>query len=203
MKSKILIIFLLVIMFLSACTKPHSNTSSPSVPSEKKRTIIEETEYYKVAYVNLMYEYYIYDKEHNVVRSETSMNRQPHLSMVSDDTVKFTLQVGTGIGTQWGYFYNVTNNVFSPVYNSIYDQTNDKVAYGGVNKVIVSDIYDKEKYYYEIKEFKEPLSKTVQPIFCAEFIDDGNKLKVSYLSGDCYTALDQIFELKDNQGTVL
>lgn len=196
MKYKTLIILLLVIFFLSSCSRPQSNIYSAPIISAEKGKIIEETEFYKVTYLNSMYEYYIYDKNHNIVKSEVSLNKKPHLTMVYKDIVKFTMQAGTGIGTQWGYFYDVTNNVFSPIYNSIYDQTNDKVAYGGLNKVIVSNIFDKEKYYREIEDFKEPLSKTVQPIFNAEFFDDGNKLKVSYLSGDCYTELEEIFELK-------
>lgn len=196
MKIKTLVFLLIALIFLSGCSQLTSNTSSTVATDVKEHSVIDETAHYKIIYSNSTYSYYIYDKNHNVVKAEELLNKKPELTMVNENIVKFTMQAGTGIGTQWGYFYDAANDVFSPIYYSIYAQTNDKVAYGGVNKVIVSDIFDKENYYCEITEFKEPLSKTVQPIFGAEFIDEGNKLKVSYLSGDSYVEADEVFDLE-------
>jgi len=156
---------------------------------------IEETEYFKIIRADFLYYCYIYDGNHNKVKSEGPFNKQPHILMVNDHLLRFTLQAGTGIGTQWGYFYDIKENFISQVLQSIYDQCDDKVAYGNVKKVIVSSIFNKTKYYYEISTFKEPLSEVAEPITNVEFVDDGARVKVSYLTGADFQEVTETIDL--------
>ena len=157
--------------------------------------IIEETKYYKILYLNSMFYYYIFDESHDVVKSDGPLIKQPRISMVNKHLVKFTLQTGTGLGTQWGYYYDTQTDIISQVFNSIYDQLNDKVAYGGSKKVIIRDIFSNTKYYQEIINFKYPLSEMAEPIKSVKFIDNANKIEVSYFTGTDYQEAKEVFDL--------
>jgi len=85
--------------------------------------------------------------------------------------------------------------MLSSIFQCIFDQCNGKVAYGGVNKVIVRDIFDETKYFFEISSFKEPFSNVVEPITNVEFTDGGASVKVSYLTGVNYQEISENFDL--------
>lgn len=171
------------------------NSSFFSVDNIKNAEIIDENEYYKVVKVNFLFYYNIFDENHRIVKSGGPLSRQPHILMVNDDLLRFTLQAGTGRSTQWGYYYDTKKNMFSNDFYFIFDQYNGKVAYGEENKVIVRDIFDETKYLLEITSFKEPFSNAVEPITNVEFIDDGLSVKVTYLTGDNYQEISECFDL--------
>ena len=146
--------------------------------------------------MDFYYYYFIYDKNQNVVKSDGPLNRSPHLSMIDEHTVKFTLQAGTGLSTQWGFYYDVEQDMFSDTFYSIFDQLDGRMAYREKDRIIVRDIFDKEKYYYEIDLFSNPLSKAAEPFVSVEFINGEDSIEVTYLSGDGYKKVTQIFELE-------
>ncbi len=205
-RTKFFICILLLYLFpLVACSPSSKDISSTrNLPSSdslyiseniKNSETINETEYYKVIYSDFMYYYYIFDENHDVVMSEGPLNKQPDISTVNDNLIKITLQAGTGIGTQWGFFYDIKADVFSRRFQCIYDQWNGKVAYGDLEKVIVRDIFDKTLYYQEISSFKEPFSKVAEPITNARFVNDGTGIEVSYLTGTDYKEVVEMIEL--------
>ena len=217
-KQKVFICILLsILLMLSACSHSSdpSDTSSSRIISDaslggdissdnssffsvddiKNAEIIEENEHYKVVYWDFMYYYNIFDENHRIVKSDGPLSRKPNILMVSDHLVRFTLQAGTGIGTQWGYYYDTKMDMLSSIFQCIFDQCNGKVAYGGVNKVIVRDIFDETKYFFEISSFKESFSNVVEPITNVEFTDSGASVKVSYLTGVNYQEISENFDL--------
>ena len=206
-KQKIAVCIVSFLLFILAACSPSTVKGDPSSAVESNGhnqsaytseveddETIDETEYYKIVRSGFMYYYYIFDENHDVVKSDGPLNRQPKISIVDDHLMRFTLQAGTGLGTQWGYFYDIEKNLFSNVFHSIHDQREGKVVYG-IEKVMVSDIFDKAKYYREISSFKEPFSEVVEPIIMAEFIDDGRGVKVTYFTGADYLEVTEVVDL--------
>lgn len=60
---------------------------------------IEEERFYKIIFSDNRYCYWIYDKNHNIVKSGEPLIKKPYISMVNEYLVRVTLQSGTGIGT--------------------------------------------------------------------------------------------------------
>lgn len=160
----------------------------------KNAKITEETDYYQVVYSDYLYYYCIFNSEHQVVKYDGPLNKEPHLSVVNN-MVKFTLQAGTGIGTQWGYYYDIHKGIFSEVFKSIYDENQDLVVYSDVNKVIIRNIFDKKIYYKEISEFEKTFSNVAKPIIDIKFINDGKSIKITYLTGSDYQKFTEVIDL--------
>ena len=116
------------------------------------------------------------------------------MSLVNN-TVKFTLQAGTGRGTQWGYYYDINKGIFSEIFGSIFDENNELVACSDVDKVIISNIFDKNLYYKEVSKFEKTLSEVAEPIIDVKFINDGKSIKITYLTGPVYQKLTEIINL--------
>lgn len=161
--------------------------------------ITDENEYYKVLYHDFMYYYYIFDENHEIIKSDGPLNKHPHISMINDDILKFTLQSGTGLATQWGFYYDTKKDIFSQNFTSIYTEYNEKIAYCEKNKIIIRDAFDKTNCYQEIASFSSPLSAAAEPITNIEFLDDGTFVKISYLAGDDYREVSDIFSCSDDK----
>lgn len=99
------------------------------------------------------------------------------------------------IATQWGYFYDIKQNEFSQIFHSIYDESDRKVAYGALDKVVVTDIYDDKVYYKEFSKFNTPLSTVAMPIISAKFNEDGKSIIVQYLTGANCEVVTETLEL--------
>jgi hypothetical protein len=168
-----------------------------SADNIKNAEIVEEREYYKIINVKSMYYYYIFDENHDVAKTGGPFNKRPSI-LELDNHIKFILQAGTGIGTQWGFYYDIKKDAFSRIYQCIYDQYDGKVAYGDVNKVILRDIFDKTIYYQEISNFKEAFSEVAEPVTNVKFVDDGTSVEVSYLTGSNYQEITESFKLVMN-----
>lgn len=192
------VLCMLVTLILSSlsCSKPFESSGKATEQESPRPTAVNEVppddrtvyedKYYRVYVENSEYYYCIYDETGEVVDSGSTSSRLPHISLIDDHTVKFTLQTGTGLGTQWGYYYNAERDVRSRIFMCIYDEYGGKTVYGDVERIIVRDIFDKTKYYREISSFKNPLSDSVEPIINANFINNGRSVKVIYLTGKDY-----------------
>ena len=167
-------------------------TEASSSETEHVETI-EESSYFQVIRSDSMYYCYIYDENQEAVRVEGPFPRQPRVIMVNSHLVKFTMAAGTNV--HWGFFYDTKMDVFSKKFESIFDQSNGKVAYGKGEKVIIRDIFDKSKFYMEISSFKYDFSPSVIPITHVEFINDGDSVKVTYLTGPDYEQVSEVFAL--------
>lgn len=193
MKNKVLLIFFVsfIVIGVGAAIFFLSKLSI----SETEEVIVEETEYFRITHYDFQYYYSICDKKHRIIKTEGPFVKKPDITLTEDELLQITIQAGTGIGTQWGYFYDINKNKFSAIFQSIYDENNKKVAYGSLNKVIVADIFDDNKYYQEFSSFEKPFSSVAVPIIGAEFAEDGNSLEVTYLSGGSYEVITEIKEL--------
>ncbi len=201
----LLLVFLLV--FTVSCTQqdvqpsdtqPSSTQTTTTQAGNGEIDVIESTQYYRLVQetATLMYQYEIFDKDSNVVKTET-LSREPEICLLDNSLVKVTVQAGTGLSTQRGYFYDTQSNTFSETFYCIYDQADGKVAYGEAEKVVVADIFNPDNYYWELSNFKEGLADTVaEPIIRAEFLEGGNKLKVVYLAGPDHIETEEVFDLQ-------
>lgn len=188
------ILILCITVFIFLCRKNEETNYYDIIENLKNTKITEETDYYQVVYSDYLYYYCIFNSEHQVVKYDGPLNKKPHLSVVNN-MVKFTLQAGTGIGTQWGYYYDINKGIFSEVFSSIYDENKELVVYSDVNKVIIRNIFDKKIYYKEISEFEKTLSNVAEPIIDVKFINDGKSIKITYLSGSDYQKFTEVIDL--------
>lgn len=209
MKRIFVCVVLLTVIILSACTSSkvmqdtsidtHSDTASDSVVLPENAELVEEDEYYKLYRSNFNFYYYIYDENHNIAKFDGPINREPHIEMADEYLVRFTLQTGTGLETQWGYYYDVKAGRFSETFYCIYDQSDGKVLYQGeLGKVTVRDIFDDSKYHKAFSSFENPLADNVVNAICdAKFVNEGKSISVTYYTGSDYEVVTDVIELSD------
>lgn len=159
--------------------------------------VIDKGKYYKIILSGENSYYIIYDYGGNIKKYDGPFkNSIPHINMINDDLLKFTMQSGTGIATQWGFYYNIKEDRLSENFQSIYDENNGRVVFReSFEKIVVSDIFDKTLYYKEFASYKYPLSSVADPIISVHFIDDGTKFEVNYLTGDENSIVKEVFTL--------
>lgn len=166
--------------------------------STEDEEVLENTTYYQISISNSQYYCTFFDKSHQVVRVDGPYSKIPKVSVVNDSNpilLRLTIQTGTGIGTQYGYFYLVDEMKFSETFQSILDQSENLVAYIDKEKVVVRDIFDKTKYDKEISDFRDPFSNVAQPITNASFSEDSKTITVTYLTGENFREVSETFEI--------
>lgn len=109
---------------------------------------------------------------------------EPTIMAINDDTL---LRI-CGRGDWHTYkFMNVTTGMVSEEFDDASAWTSKLVVYavleGGVNKIVIRDIYDKEEYYKEIERDFSPMAIPHHIIKKAEFLDN-TKLALQYYCGD-------------------
>ena len=156
--------------------------------------VIEENQFYKLACEYNEYYCYFYDSECNVVKTEGPLIKCPKVTFVNENYIKLTVQAGTGLSTQYGYYYDTQQAKFSEVFYWILAESNNQVAYAMADKVVVQDIFDKNNYYKEISIFEYPLAPAIEPIIKAEFIEN-HSILITYLTGDIFEEITELFEL--------
>ena len=157
--------------------------------------IVEESDYHQIIRSDLVYYCYFYNNDHEVIKEEGPLGKLPTVTIVGENLLRFTLQAGTGISTRRGYYYDTANMVFSEVFTGIFDECNGKVACVGMNKVVVSDIFDRSKYLKEFSNFTFPFSPSATPITNIEFSEDCSSIKITYLTGEDYQEVTETFSL--------
>ncbi|MBR5323077.1 MAG: hypothetical protein IKU48_05990 [Clostridia bacterium] len=156
--------------------------------------VIEETHFYKLTCENNEYYCYFYDSERNIVKNEGPLIKCPKVTFVNENYIKLTVQAGTGLSTQYGYYYDTQQAKFSEVFYWILAESNNQVAYAMADKVVIQDIFDKNNYYKEISIFEYPLAIAIEPIVKAEFIENHSVL-ITYLTGNNFEEITELFEL--------
>ena len=196
---KILLIILISVFSLicfSSCKSILKNTQTDFVNrSSSNMEIYEESKYYKIVRENENIYCHFYNNNSKEVRIEGPLNKLPKVITFDNGLLRFTLQAGTGIGTQWGFFYDTNHDVFSDTFHCIHDQNENKLVFVESNKVIVRDIFDETKYYKEFIIDSDSFSKVAEPIINITFVQNGNAIEVTCLSGDDYKEITEIFTL--------
>lgn len=204
--KKIILILCMIFLFVGCSDNNDYGTilseemteSLTTETSGKRYDIIVEEQYYRVKRSNGAYSYEILDGDGNIIRTDGSYTKEPHISMLNDSVVKVSYQAGTGLSTRWIFYYDTVNDEFSPEYYSVLGEFNGNVVYISSSSVIISDIFDKTKYYKEINKFKHPLAETVDPFISAEIDDMGDLIKITYLTGNDFEEATEYFDISDN-----
>lgn len=204
MKAKLryVIAYILLALMLFGCSKKNNATivnndavSNQESINSKYENVVEPKEYYRIIQKDSLFYARFYDDYGTLIKEEGPLAKMPTVTVVGANLIKFTVQAGTGVATQWGYYYDTENLVFSDVFEGIFDESENKVACVGLNKVIVSNIFDSSKYYKEFSEFSYPFSQVATPITNIEFSQDCKSIKVSYLTGEDYEEVTEVFYL--------
>ena len=199
-RNLITIVTFASVLLLTACSNPEDD---PIYMTQERYqaytniedcTVVEENDNYKIVSAGYLYYYYILD-DGEIVKTEGPMTKQPTITMPEETLVKVVIQGGTGIGTQYGYYYDTVHNIFSQIIPCIRDENKERVVYTESSKVIVKDIFDDQGYYFEISDFSNPFSPVVTPIINAELATDNSSVTVSYLTGDKYDEVAETFIL--------
>lgn len=120
---------------------------------------------------------------------------EPEIGIIYDDT--FLVRRGKGDWHSYT-FINVVTGLVSEEFDDISAWNHEKVVYGtyenGIIKIIVRDIYDKEKYYLEILRDYAPVAVPHHVILNAEFINDA-QLMLEYYVGENMEDVSEIINL--------
>lgn len=162
-----------------------------SLTKENDRQYIERSDYYAIYRTNDMFFCSFYDKDGNTVKTDGPFIRQPHIKTVYDKLLRVTWQSGTGMGTQFAYYFDIEQSRFSELFRSVFDEYCDNVVYCTDEKVIVQNIFNKDDFYLEITEFEKPFSAVAFPFENICFTDRGKKLSITYYSGDDYKTVTE------------
>ena len=106
----------------------------------------------------------------------------------------FTWNAGASAATRYALFLNTSTRELSAPFTYVLDHSDALVVIGSSDGITVRGIFD-ESEEIVIDTFSNELSKTVEPFVSAELSADGNRLTVTYLSGDDYTEVEETFDL--------
>lgn len=159
-------------------------------------TVLEKTPYYEIIQNDKLFFCYFYDGSHTVVKEEGPIAKPLKVLKVEEGVFRLTAYAGTGVGTQWGYYYDAESGTFSRVFHCIYDQSNGLVACADAEKVIVQSIFDADGFYMEIDNFGREFSKTIEPFAEIKFLNSGNSISITYRSGADFQEINEVFPLR-------
>lgn len=180
-------------------SQPNEMTGASTTEAEgNEYEIVDEEQCYRVKRSDGAYYYEILNSKQSIVRSDGPYPKEPDISMLNESTVKVSYQSGTGLSTRWTFYYDTVNGECSPEYYGVFGESNSNVVYTDGSSIIISDIFDKTKYYKEISKFRFPLAETVEPFTSAEIDDSGSMIKVTYLTGDDFEEVTEYFDIVDN-----
>lgn len=133
----------------------------------------------------------LFDNNKKVV-DEFTVPKEPHVNKLENDVIQFIISYGSPFYTT--YFYDTKANLISQVYDTPVLVEKGKIVMVENNKLIVSDIFNKDLYY---KEVKRNFSQTVPPssaIVSAKFVNS-NELQIDYYVGEDFTEKSEIIDL--------
>lgn len=161
--------------------------------------LLESQKYCHVAPTKTLglYEYVIYDKNGNTLKSDTS-NKTPYL-FYDNGIVHFWMQTGTGTLTRWATFYDVERGLISPEYYGQTDYFGDMVSATDHSQVVIYEMFTGMEIC-RFTEFEKPLSDAMENIRSAYFSKDGSKIIVEYLTADDEIATES-FDINGNKST--
>ncbi len=140
---------------------------------------------------------YFYDHNNQLIRTEGPLAKLPKINLVNEQIIHYSVQAGTGIGTQWGYFYDGKIGAFSDVYSCILDYTDHLVAYADGHTIIVCDIFNPANKLANITDFRYAFSDVAFPFIGAAFSETDSTIEITYLYGENFHKITEVFRLKE------
>lgn len=121
--------------------------------------------------------------------------KEPIVKVIYNDT----FMVIRGQGDWHGYtFINIETSLVSEEFDDINAWNHEKVVYSvyenDVIKIVIQDIYDKEKYYKEVLRNYAPEAIPYRIILDAKFIND-SQVKLKYYRGEEWEVVSEIIDL--------
>ncbi|WP_167956844.1 hypothetical protein [Anaerosporobacter faecicola] len=173
-----------------------SSDNSPGVvanPLLSKNEISVLGKYYNLSYDKKTNEYILYLMDDNgATVKKISHPKIPCVYLRNRSLLQIIYYYGGWYYTT--YFYDIDKNIVSQEYNLLVLVTEDKVIYIENRKMIIRDIFDKAKYYKEIKRNFTRTAEPTEAIYKIEFISD-HELELHYFSGDNYHRIKEIIDL--------
>lgn len=173
--------------------QPTNSGNESGIQVDKPDTQTKPIEdYYKVIKSDdKSYTIILYDKNKNVVHQETVV-KEPYISLEDEKVIRITNSLGSPLN--YTYFYDVVSSKISPVYENALLVEKDKVVFMKDNVLIVSDIFNKDLFY---KEIRRNFSQTAVPssaIVSVKFVEP-TKLQLNYLEGKNFVEKSEIIDL--------
>ena len=180
-----------MLLFLSACAAPTVDLPEQLV---NPRIVAEDTYYRLYQDENQIYFYAIFDKDGNIAKSEL-FPREPHIEVHDNTLISISMQAGTGIESRWTYYYDVAEDAFSDVFYTVFGQEGGRIVYSDGMSIIVRDIFSETVFTRTFDRFDGIAQDVASPFVNAEFIENGQKIRVTYLN-EHLDAVTVDFELK-------
>ncbi|MBQ3565685.1 MAG: hypothetical protein IJA12_00760, partial [Oscillospiraceae bacterium] len=102
-KISIKLLLLIMTICISGCSRTDANATDIEIKSiieNSESYSLDGNKYYTRLWADHKYFYWLYNKEHEVVKSGKNLPREMNIVMCNDYTVKLSLQSGTGISTR-------------------------------------------------------------------------------------------------------
>lgn len=158
---------------------------------------VEQAKNYLIYEEDELFFCYIYDADGQIVKTDGPFSKRPHIKIIDDFLLRVSWQAGTGLGTQFAYYYDIEKSRLSKTFQSVFDEFGGNVVYCTAEKVIVRNIFDEEPLYCEISEFEKPFSDVAFPFINVFFIAEGTRISVTYLSGETYEQITEEKRISD------
>ncbi len=164
------------------------------LPSSQSETEREADGYCVEKQQDGTYQCLFYGKDRAVLRSEASA-RPPHVEVLPSGYIKYTVQAGTGVGTQWGFFFDRDKEIFSENFTAILDQRDELVALGTTEGIVIRSIFD-DSCREEITHFSQEFAPAATPVLDAAFSEKDGLVSVSYYSGQEFQIVTEEIKFK-------
>lgn len=170
--------------------------------SKAKKQIVDKKDFYKIYKVSDDHDNveFIIDFNNSKSIKIDRFGIAPYITKVTDEIVEIRFHVGNP--ADYVLYYNLKTSQLSKEFFNPTTTKNDLVVYMNENynnneiTMVIQDIFDKSKYYKEIKRDFSPVAAACSDLEKAEFIDN-NKLRITYLEGGNFTKKTEIISLNN------
>ena len=183
--KKCISIILVFITLLCSC-------SSYSIVEQGKNYVITQSN------KNHQYNYKILDKNGKPIE-ENSISTYPKIRVISDSIIE--VQTGSG-NVVYRQYFNINDRRKSELFENPIIMDYDKIVYASIKKgkliLVVQDLFNNSYLYKEFELNFSPVAIPEDAIINAQFIENGKKLRLKYLSGDDYVEKTEDLNLDEN-----
>lgn len=170
-------------------------------PTLEESELIDYGEYYSV-YKNtdFSFTYNIYSEKRKTILSETKES-QVTVKMINPSIVDIATELDVEKISHIHRYCDVLKGVTSEEFKYVLANSNEFISYihgdvMGNRKIIIQNIFDKDKFF---KEYELNFSKLENPVINASFSDDETQLIITYLSGDSQSEITEMLPLYKTQ----
>lgn len=151
----------------------------------EKLTLEDEGDYYKLfSMEDEQYYAQFYHQNGVSMYQKTSRRRVPQLDMITDDIIRYRIQLGTGVTAQSTFYYDSRTGQISPEYYAVQDEYEHMIIYADIFDeaiaIKVQDMFSAEKVYLEIKDYPNEINSIDSGRLTAAFSADGKAVLVHY-----------------------